>query len=67
MHLAWQKFKIAYDMGTVQDNALAYRIIQKAKKAVADGLPLHSDQRGNTRLTDNLMQTVCVKGRDAAW
>ena len=31
-------------MGTVQDNALVYRTIQKAKKEVADGLILYSDQ-----------------------
>ena len=37
-------FIVAYDMGTVQDNALVYRTVQKAKKEVADGLILHSDQ-----------------------
>ena len=31
-------------MGTVQDNALVYRTIKKAKREVADGLILHSDQ-----------------------
>jgi len=31
-------------MGTTQDNALVYRTIQKAKREVADGLILHSDQ-----------------------
>ena len=37
-------FIVAYDMGTVQDNALVYRTIEKAKKVVANGLILHSDQ-----------------------
>lgn len=40
----YDNFVVAYDMGTVQDNALVYRTIQKAKKEVADGLILHSDQ-----------------------
>lgn len=40
----YDNFIVAYDMGTVQDNALIYRTIQKAKKEVADGLILHSDQ-----------------------
>ena len=40
----WDNFIVAYDMGTVQDNALVYRTIKKAKKEVADGLILHSDQ-----------------------
>ena len=40
----YDNFIVAYDMGTVQDNALVYRTIQKAKKEVADGLILHSDQ-----------------------
>ena len=42
----YDNFIIAYDMGTAQDNALVYRTIQKAKKEVADGLILHSDQGG---------------------
>ncbi|XWE63955.1 IS3 family transposase [Sporomusa sphaeroides] len=40
----YDDFIVAYDMGTIQDNALVYRTIQKAKKEVADGLILHSDQ-----------------------
>jgi len=40
----YNNFIVAYDMGTVQDNALVYRTIQKAKREVADGLILHSDQ-----------------------
>lgn len=40
----YDNFIVAYDMATVQDNALVYRTIQKAKKEVADGLVLHSDQ-----------------------
>lgn len=40
----YDNFIVAYDMGTVQDNALVYRTVQKAKKEVADGLILHSDQ-----------------------
>ncbi len=40
----YDNFIVAYDMGTVQDNALVYRTIQKAKKEAADGLLLHSDQ-----------------------
>ena len=40
----YDNFIVAYDMGTVQDNALVYRTIKKAKKEVADGLVLHSDQ-----------------------
>ena len=40
----YDNFIVAYDMGTVQDNALVYRTMQKAKKEVADGLILHSDQ-----------------------
>jgi len=43
---AYDNFIVAYDMGTVQDNALVYRTIQKAKKEVAGGLILHSDQGG---------------------
>ena len=39
----YDNFIVAYDMGTVQDNALVYRTIQKAKREVADGLILHSD------------------------
>jgi len=40
----YDNFIVAYDMGTVQDNALVYRTIKQAKKEVADGLILHSDQ-----------------------
>lgn len=40
----FDNFIVAYDMATVQDNALVYRTIKKAKKMVADGLILHSDQ-----------------------
>jgi len=40
----YDNFIVAYDTGTVQDNALVFRTIRKAKKAVADGLILHSDQ-----------------------
>jgi len=40
----YDNFIVAYDIGTIQDNALVFRTIQKAKKAVADGLILHSDQ-----------------------
>jgi len=40
----YDNFIVAYDLGTVQDNALVYRTIKKAKKEVADGLVLHSDQ-----------------------
>jgi len=40
----YDNFIVAYDIGTIQDNALVYRTIQKAKKEVADGLILHSDQ-----------------------
>jgi len=40
----YDNYIVAYDTGTVQDNALVYRTIQKAKKEVADGLILHSDQ-----------------------
>ena len=40
----FDNFIVAYDMATVQDNALVYRTIHKAKKLVADGLILHSDQ-----------------------
>lgn len=42
----YDNFIVAYDMGTAQDNALVYRTIQKAKKEVAHGLILHSDQGG---------------------
>jgi len=40
----YDDFIVAYDTGTVQDNALVYRTIRKAKKEAADGLILHSDQ-----------------------
>ena len=37
-------FIVAFDMAATQDNALVYRTLKKAKKEVADGLILHSDQ-----------------------
>ena len=40
----YDNFIVAYDTGTTHDNALVYRTIKKAKKEVADGLILHSDQ-----------------------
>jgi len=40
----YDNFIVAYDTGVVQDNALVYRTINKAKREVADGLILHSDQ-----------------------
>jgi len=40
----YDNFIVAYDTGTIQDNSLVYRTIRKAKKEVADGLILHSDQ-----------------------
>jgi len=40
----YDNFIVAYDIGSVQDNALVYRTLQKARKEVADGLILHSDQ-----------------------
>ena len=40
----YDNFVVAFDMGTVQDNALVFRTIKKAKREVADGLILHSDQ-----------------------
>jgi transposase InsO family protein len=40
----FDNFIVAYDMGSIQDTALVYRTIQKAKKEVASGLILHSDQ-----------------------
>jgi transposase InsO family protein len=40
----YDNFIVAYETGTVQDNAIVYRTIQKAKKQVANGLILHSDQ-----------------------
>jgi transposase InsO family protein len=42
----YDNFIVAYDMGATQDNTLVLRTIQKAKKEVADGLILHSDQGG---------------------
>ena len=53
----YDNFIVAYDMGTVQDNAIVYRTIKKAKEMAADGLILHSDQgfqytsRGYSKLT----------------
>jgi len=40
----YDNFIVAYDMATIQDTALVYRTIKKAKKEVANGLILHSDQ-----------------------
>jgi len=40
----YDNFIVAYDTATVQDNALVYRTLRKAKEEVADGLILHSDQ-----------------------
>jgi len=40
----YDNFIVAYDMATEQDNSLVFRTIEKAKKEVADGLILHSDQ-----------------------
>lgn len=40
----YDNFIVAYDMGTVQDNALVYRTIKKAKKEVTEKPILHSDQ-----------------------
>ena len=40
----YDNFIVSYEMGTGQDNALVYRTVKKAKKEVADGLILHSDQ-----------------------
>lgn len=40
----FDNFIVAYDMATVQDNALVYRTVKKAKEKVADELILHSDQ-----------------------
>lgn len=37
-------FIVAFDMATKQDNALVLRTLKKAKKEVANGLVLHSDQ-----------------------
>lgn len=40
----YDNFIVAYEMGTIQDNALVYRTLKKAKIEVANGLVLHSDQ-----------------------
>lgn len=40
----YDNFVVAYEMGTIQDNALVYRTSRKAKREVAAGLVLHSDQ-----------------------
>jgi len=53
----FDNYIVAYDMGTVQDNALVYRTLQKAKKEVADGLVLHSDQGFQYTSTGYLNQT----------
>ena len=66
----YDNFIVAYDMGTIQDNALVYRTIEKAKREVADGLILHSDQgfqytsHGYFNLTKeyNITQSMSRKG-----
>jgi transposase InsO family protein len=40
----YDNFIVAYEMGMVQDNALVHRTVKQAKRMVADGLVLHSDQ-----------------------
>ena len=40
----YDNFIVAYDTGTIQDYALVDRTIKKAKREVANGLVLHSDQ-----------------------
>jgi len=40
----YDNFVVSYDMGTVQDNALVYRTIEKAKRTAAGELILHSDR-----------------------
>lgn len=40
----YDNFIVAFDMATKQDNALVYRTLRRAKKEVASGLVLHSDQ-----------------------
>lgn len=40
----YDNFIVAYDTAKIQDNALVYRTVKKAKEEVADGLTLHSDQ-----------------------
>jgi putative transposase len=40
----YDNFIIAYETGTEQKNQLVYQTVKKAKKEVADGLILHSDQ-----------------------
>ena len=40
----YDNFIVSYDTAIIQDNALVYRTVKKAKKVVADGLILHSDQ-----------------------
>ena len=40
----YDNFIVAYDTGTIQDYTLVDRTIKKAKREVADGLVLHSDQ-----------------------
>ena len=40
----YDNFIVAYDVASDQDCALVYRTIDKAKKEVANGLILHSDQ-----------------------
>jgi len=53
----YDNYIVAYETGKTQDNALVYRTIKKAKREVADGLVLHSDQgfqytsHGYTKLT----------------
>ena len=40
----YDNFIVAYDTGTIQDYGLVDRTVKKAKREVADGLILHSDQ-----------------------
>lgn len=40
----YDNFIVAYETGTSQDTQLVLRTIKKAKKEVANGLVLHSDQ-----------------------
>jgi len=40
----FDNYIVSFEMGTVQDTALVYRTVKNAKKEVADGLVLHSDQ-----------------------
>ena len=40
----FDNYIVSFEMGTIQDTALVYRAVKRAKKEVADGLSLHSDQ-----------------------